>query len=79
VSLFSPPWGPKEGLATPQFLYAADPSRKSEDTNSVSSTDEGPSQRPYETLSALAAKLGLKIETKYSKKHYDQMVKLKRR
>jgi hypothetical protein len=74
VSLFSPPLGPKNGLVKPQFLYAADPSSKSEDTDSASA-DEGPSQRPYETLTALAANLELNIETKYSKKHYDKMVK----
>ena len=47
VSLFSAPWGPKEGLSTPQFLYAADPNSKSEAADSESgSTGEGPSQRP---------------------------------
>lgn len=38
------------------------------------STGEGPSQRPYETLTALAARLGLQIDPKHSKKHYDKMV-----
>ena len=75
VSLFSTPWGPPRGLFTPQFLYAADPNSKSEDTGSESgSAREGPSQRPYETLTALAAKLNLQIDTKHSKKHYPKMV-----
>ena len=56
VTLFAAPWGPKTpSLATPQFLFASDPIAKQGDDNS----DEGPSERPYETLTALAAKLGL--------------------
>jgi hypothetical protein len=75
VSLFSAPWGPKEGLSTPQVLYAADPNSKSEAPDSESgSTGEGPSQRPCETLTALASKLRLQIDTKHSKKHYAKMV-----
>jgi hypothetical protein len=37
--------------------------------------DEAPSQRPYETLTALASKLVLKINTDFSKKHYAKMLK----
>ena len=56
VTLFAPPWGPKApSLATPQFLFASDPIAKHGDDTS----DEGPSERPYETLTALAARLGL--------------------
>ena len=68
VSLFAPPWGPRQGLSTPQFLFASDPA-------STSSDSAGPSQRPFETLTALAARLDLPIDTSYSKKHYDKMVK----
>jgi hypothetical protein len=71
VTLFAPPWGPKTpSLATPQFLFASDPIAKHDDDTS----DEGPSQRPYETLSALAAKLNLSIDTSHGKNHYAKMV-----
>ena len=84
VSLFGPPWGPQEGLSTPQFLFASDPTSTStssssdgtpDDDASSSSSSAGPSQRPFETLTALAAKLDLSIDTSYSKKHYHDMVK----
>jgi hypothetical protein len=79
VSLFAPPWGPQQGLSTPQFLFASDPTSTSSDStpdDSASSSDSaGPSQRPFETLTALAAKLELPIDTSYSKKHYHKMVK----
>jgi hypothetical protein len=87
VSLFAPPWGPQQGLSTPQFLFAADPTSDptsdpastSSDSTSVdaasSSDSAGPSQRPFETLTALAARLDLPIDTSYSKKHYHKMVK----
>ena len=71
VTLFVPPWGPKTpSLATPQFLFASDPTAKHDDDTG----DEGPSQRPYETLTALAAKLGLPIDTSHGKSHYAKMV-----
>src|SRR6266849_1808282 len=54
VTLFVPPWGPKSPtLATPQYLYASNPNS----TTSGDDDDEGPSQRPYETLTAVAAAL----------------------
>ena len=72
VTLFAPPWGPKAPLlATPQFLFASDPNAAHDDDTS----DEGPSQRPFETLSPLAAKLCLPIDTKHRKNYYAQMVK----
>src|ERR1700751_6035516 len=47
VTLFAAAWGPKlSSLATPQFLFASDPIAKHDDDTS----DEGPSQRPSETL-----------------------------
>src|ERR1700761_5521162 len=71
VTLFAPPWGPKTpSLATPQFLFASDPIAKHGDDTS----DEGPSERPYETLTALAAKLSLSIDASHGKNHYAKMV-----
>jgi hypothetical protein len=69
VTLFAPPWGPKPGLGTPASLFASDPESGSSDTD-----DSGPSQRPYETLTPLAATLGLTIDVHYKKSHYDKMV-----
>jgi hypothetical protein len=69
-ALFAKPWGPKSPLATPQFLFASDPVAKHDDDAS----DEGPSQRPYETLTALAAKLRLPIEASHRKKHLTELV-----
>jgi hypothetical protein len=70
VTLFAPPWGPKAPtLATPHFLFASDPTAKDGDDPS----DEGPSQRPYETMTALAAKLGLAIDISHGKNHYAKM------
>lgn len=73
VTLFGPsPFGPRAGLVTPHFLYAADPADKND-------PNKTPSQRPYETILPLAAALGqsgapMKIHTKFSKKHYAEMV-----
>jgi hypothetical protein len=75
VSLFSGPLGPGKGLSTPQFLYAANPdNQKPVSQQDAGKGDEGPSQRPYETLNALAWKLALKINTDFSKKHYEKML-----
>ena len=49
ITLFASPWGPKPPLATPNFLFASSPDAKPGDDTS----DDGPSQRPYETLTAL--------------------------
>jgi len=73
VTLFAAPWGPKSGLATPQFLYASDPDAKDASARDAKS-EKLPSQRPYETLLPVAAKLGLTIDTSFTKKHYDTMV-----
>ena len=69
VTLFAPPWGPKAGLDTPAHLFASDP--ESEGGNG---DDAGPSQRPFQTLTALAAKLNLETDTHHKKSHYDKMV-----
>jgi len=78
VTLFAPPWGPKSPtLATPQFLFASDPTDS--EGGDDSSGGNGPSQRPYETLAAVAASLGsggtaMTIDSSFSKKHYKDMV-----
>jgi hypothetical protein len=70
VSLFAPSDGhfKNPALATPTFIYAADPNEKA-------SKADGPSQRPFETISALATKLGLTPNTSYKKDDYPDMVK----
>jgi hypothetical protein len=70
VTLFAAPRGPKAPLATPQFLFASNPTAKPPDDIK----DEGPSNRPYETLIPLAAKLGLRPNVSYGKSHYANMV-----
>jgi hypothetical protein len=78
VTLFAPPWGPKAPtLATPQFLFASDPT-DSEGADGGSDGD-GPSQRPYETITALAAALGsggtaMTINQSFKKKKFNDMV-----
>jgi len=76
--LFTGPLGPQKGLATPQFLYAANPEDNSgapdPEQAQLGAADEGASQRPYETLTAVASKLGLQINTNFSKKHYQKML-----
>lgn len=74
VTLFAPPWGPKPTLAQPTTLFASDPTDSGDSDKS-----SGPSQRPHETLTALAAALRsnghpLSINTSFSKNHYDNMV-----
>jgi hypothetical protein len=67
VTLFAPPWGPKAPtLAMPGHIYAADPETK--DANGKT-----PSQRPYETATAVAKQLGLSI-AKHRKDDYDKVV-----
>jgi len=78
VTLFAPPWGSKgPTLATPQFLFASNPTA-SEDADDTSEGD-GPSQRPYETITAVAAALGsggkaMTIDQSFAKKDYKDMV-----
>ncbi len=56
-------------LAIPAHLFASDP-----DGDQENADDEGPSQRPYETLTAIAGKLKLTIDKSYKKNHYDKMI-----
>ncbi len=78
VTLFAPPWGPKAPtLAIPQFLFASNPT-DSDGTDDTSNGD-GPSQRPYETITAVAAALGsggtpMTINQSFAKKDYEDMV-----
>jgi len=68
VTLFAPPWGPKgPTLAVPGHIYAADPARKK-------SNGKTPSQRPYQTVSAVAALLGLTINANHKKDDYAEVV-----
>ncbi len=70
ATLFAPPWGPKTlALPQPQFIYAADPGEPGDQT------DKTPSQRPFQTISAVAAALMLDANTKHKKKDYPDMVK----
>ena len=72
ISLFAaPPFGPRNDLAVPDHLYAANPEEKK--------SGKTQSQRPYETLTALAAVLGKegspkKIVTQFSQNDYALMV-----
>ncbi|MFZ6654517.1 hypothetical protein [Undibacterium sp. TJN19] len=70
ANLFSPTNGQFQNaeLATPAFIYAANP---------ASTENKEPSQRPYQTISALAAKLNITANTSFGKsqyKHIDGMV-----
>ena len=74
VGLFVPPWGPvSEDLATPAHLFAADPSEDSGEGPSADQSEDGPSQRPYETLTAVAAKLRCSIDTGFKKACFKHM------
>src|SRR4051812_34669922 len=59
--LFAPARGALQSplLTTPQVLYAADPATPSE--------GEEPSQRPFQTVTALAAQLRLTVDTSWVK------------
>jgi hypothetical protein len=71
VTLFAPPRGPARGLSTPGFLFAADPEDKGD--GGRGGADDEPSQRPYQTLTAVAQRLGLAINTHGKKARFKQM------
>ncbi|HYQ03075.1 MAG TPA: hypothetical protein VER96_30590 [Polyangiaceae bacterium] len=73
AALFAPARGSLQSplLATPASLFASDPSKSSDPDDAG---DSGPSQRPYQTISALAAKLGITIDTTFKKKKFAHMV-----
>ncbi len=73
TTLFAPPWGPAAGLSTPAFLFAADPEDKGH-SGRANGADDEPSQRPYQTLTAVAERLGLQIDTHGKKAKYKEMV-----
>jgi|SRR5271157_234042 len=88
VTLFASPWGPKQQsvpdastLLTPTTLFASNPDKgKSTDTAAKAGSSDEPSQRPFETLLAVAASLGtncepMDINFDYAKSDYDTMVK----
>jgi hypothetical protein len=78
VTLFASPWGPKlPTLATPQFLFASNPTAA--DGADGDADGDGPSQRPFETLTAVAAALGsgstpTTINQSFAKKDFKDMV-----
>ena len=55
----------RAGLALPDFLYAANP---------ADHHDNEPSQRPYQTIAALAAKLGRPVNCDFRKNDYPALV-----
>jgi hypothetical protein len=72
-TLFAPARGSLQSplLATPSTLFASDPGKSSEKDHAG---DAGPSQRPYQTILALATKLNVAIDTTFKKKKYAEMV-----
>jgi len=82
VTLFAPPWGPKPCLGKPAYIYAADPGSSADDTtgaagaadSSSASDGDSHSQRPYETVSAVAQMLGVTIDAKHKKSDYAKVV-----
>jgi hypothetical protein len=83
ANLFDPTNGNFQNaeLATPAYIYASDPAPKSpkkyQTEPSGHLVEEETSQRPYQTISALAAKLTISPEnliTSFEAKHYSDMV-----
>jgi hypothetical protein len=69
VTLFAPLRGTvAPPLAKPQFLFASDPGKMHEKGG------HGPSKRPAETLSGVAASLGLTPNTSFADTAYDDMI-----
>lgn len=64
-------------LAAPGFIYASDPADKEKTASDGQTKDDEPSQRPYQTISALAAKMGdaVVVDTSHTKSHFPKMVK----
>jgi hypothetical protein len=72
VTLFAPPRGPASGLSTPGYLFAADPEDRGD--GGRGGADDEPSQRPYQTLTALAQQLVLPIHAEGKKANFKEMV-----
>jgi len=58
-----------ESFPRPNAVYAADPT----DTVAVAGDDDGPSQRPYETVLPLSARLGVAPVTRWSQNQEAQL------
>lgn len=73
ASLFAPSNGQFQNaeLATPTTIFASDP----EEETKKSGKEHEPSQRPFQTISALAAKLNITADTSHKKDHYAKMIK----
>ena len=77
VGLFAPPWGPaRKDLAIPASLFAADPWEDGAQEPSADESEGEPSQRPYQTVTAVAAKIGksISIDTGFKKSEFKPMV-----
>ena len=64
-------------LAVPDFIYASDPADKEKESKSGKEKEDEPSQRPYQTISALAAKMKIpssNLNISFAKKHFSEMV-----
>lgn len=73
VSLLAPSNGQFKSpeLATPGVIFASDP----EEETKKSGKEHEPSQRPFQTISALATLLNLTADTSHKKDKYTKMVK----
>ena len=75
VTLFVPPWGPKTpSLEVPDHIFASDPNEKESVETDDDKGHDVPSQRPFETLTAVADALHQKIHHHHSSDHYHAMV-----
>lgn len=70
--LFAPTHGPLQDhrLVRPEYLYSATP----RENNSNTPGDDGDSNRPYQTILPLSLKLGMTINTSYTKTEIEALV-----
>lgn len=64
-------------LSVPDCIFAADPADKTKTKKSGKTEEDEPSQRPYQTISALAAKMQIpasNLVTSFPKNNYAEMV-----
>ena len=61
-------------LALPDYIYASNPESKEKLSKKGKEKDDEPSQRPFQTVSALAAKKKMNIDTSFKKKDFAKMV-----
>lgn len=62
-------------LTSPDYMYASDPESKEKISKHGHEKEDEPSQRPFQTISALAAKMQMSIDTSFKKNDYAKMVK----